>query len=45
MKADADTICAALLHDTIEDTSMSKEKIAVQFNETIATLVDGVTKN
>ena len=44
MKADADTICAALLHDTIEDTSMSKEKIAVQFNETIATLVDGVTK-
>lgn len=44
MKADADTICAALLHDTIEDTSMSKEKIVVQFNETIATLVDGVTK-
>ena len=44
MKADTDTICAALLHDTIEDTSMSKEKIAVQFNETIATLVDGVTK-
>ena len=44
MKADADTICAELLHDTIEDTSMSKEKIAVQFNETIATLVDGVTK-
>ena len=44
MKADSDTICAALLHDTIEDTSISKEKIAIEFNETIATLVDGVTK-
>ena len=44
MKADADTICAGLLHDTIEDTSMSKEKIAADFNETIAKLVDGVTK-
>lgn len=44
MKADTDTICAALLHDTIEDTDMSKEKIANQFNTTIATLVDGVTK-
>ena len=44
MKADTDTICAALLHDTIEDTDMSKEKIANQFNMTIATLVDGVTK-
>ena len=44
MKADSDTICAALLHDTIEDTIMSKEKIAIMFNETIANLVDGVTK-
>lgn len=44
MKADSDTICAALLHDTIEDTKMTKEKISVEFNPTIATLVDGVTK-
>ena len=44
MKADSDTICAALLHDTIEDTSMNKEKIANEFNQTIANLVDGVTK-
>ncbi len=44
MKADADTICAGLLHDTIEDTGMTKEKIAVLFNDNIATLVDGVTK-
>lgn len=44
MQADSDTICAALLYDTIEDTSMSKEKIAIEFNQTIANLVDGVTK-
>ena len=44
MKADADTICAALLHDTIEDTDMTKEKLEVLFNKEIAKLVDGVTK-
>ena len=44
MKADSDTICAGLLHDTIEDTKMTKEKIANEFNTKIATLVDGVTK-
>ena len=44
MKADSDTICAALLHDTIEDTKMTKEKIASEFNNSVATLVDGVTK-
>ena len=44
MKADVDTICAALLHDTLEDTPMTKEKIAFEFNDKVATLVDGVTK-
>ena len=44
MKADSDTICAALLHDTIEDTKMTREKINVLFNPVVATLVDGVTK-
>ena len=44
MKADSDTICAALLHDTIEDTNMTKEKLEVLFNKDVATLVDGVTK-
>lgn len=44
MKADADTICAALLHDTIEDTNMTKETLEVLFNKEVATLVDGVTK-
>ena len=45
MHADAETICAGLLHDTIEDCEgVTKELIAEQFNETIADLVDGVTK-
>ena len=44
MKADKDTLCAALLHDTIEDTNIEKEDIAGLFNPTVAELVDGVTK-
>lgn len=42
--ADCDTICAALLHDTIEDTEITKEDIKRDFNETISDLVDGVSK-
>lgn len=44
MHADRDTICAALLHDTLEDCDISKEDIAELFNKDIANLVDGVTK-
>ena len=44
MNADADTICAGLLHDTLEDTPITKEDIAEDFNKNIANLVDGVTK-
>ena len=44
MKADRDTVCAGLLHDTIEDTNVTKEEIAHEFNPSIASLVDGVTK-
>ena len=44
MHADKDTICAGLLHDTLEDTNITKEDIAHDFNQNIANLVDGVTK-
>ena len=44
MKADRDTVCAGLLHDTLEDTEVTKEDIAHDFNQNIANLVDGVTK-
>lgn len=44
MHADRDTICAGLLHDTLEDTHITKEDIAHYFNQDIANLVDGVTK-
>ncbi len=44
MHADKDTVCAGLLHDTLEDTNITKEDIAHDFNQNIANLVDGVTK-
>ena len=44
MHADRNTVCAALLHDTLEDTHATKEEIAELFNRDIANLVDGVTK-
>jgi GTP pyrophosphokinase len=44
MRLDTETLCAALLHDTVEDTSASLEEIRVEFGEEVAQLVDGVTK-
>lgn len=44
MHADCDTICAGLLHDTLEDTKISKEDIEENFNSDVAKLVNGVTK-
>ena len=44
LNADYQTICAALLHDTIEDCDVKKEDLANEFSLEIATLVDGVTK-
>jgi RelA/SpoT family (p)ppGpp synthetase len=41
---DAQTICAALLHDVIEDTPTAKEEIVEQFGREVAELVDGVSK-
>ncbi len=44
MRLDTETLCAALLHDTVEDTSASLEEIRTEFGDEIAQLVDGVTK-
>src|SRR6202158_2906358 len=44
MKLDVTTICAALLHDLVEDTRLTREQISVIFGEDTAALVKGVTK-
>ena len=44
MRLDTATLCAALLHDTVEDTSASLEEVREDFDDEVATLVDGVTK-
>jgi guanosine-3',5'-bis(diphosphate) 3'-pyrophosphohydrolase len=44
MRLDTATLCAALLHDTVEDTTASLEEVHEAFGEEIAGLVDGVTK-
>ncbi|HNX64869.1 MAG TPA: bifunctional (p)ppGpp synthetase/guanosine-3',5'-bis(diphosphate) 3'-pyrophosphohydrolase, partial [Oscillospiraceae bacterium] len=41
---DTDTICAAMLHDVVEDTEYKLEDIKKNFGHDVATLVDGVTK-
>lgn len=41
---DGDTICAGLLHDTLEDTTAKYEELKERFGLTVADLVDGVTK-
>ncbi|HVQ32471.1 MAG TPA: HD domain-containing protein, partial [Lysobacter sp.] len=43
-RLDVETLIAAILHDTIEDTPLTRAAIAKEFGETVADLVDGVTK-
>lgn len=44
IQMDDDTVVAALLHDTLEDTAVTYEMIADKFGPKVAELVDGVTK-
>jgi GTP diphosphokinase / guanosine-3',5'-bis(diphosphate) 3'-diphosphatase len=44
LEMDRQTIEAALLHDVVEDTSITSEQVAQQFGDEIARLVEGVTK-
>ena len=44
LEVDEDTLCAALLHDTVEDTKVTIEEITELFGSEVAALVDGVTK-
>ncbi|MDD1793535.1 bifunctional GTP diphosphokinase/guanosine-3',5'-bis pyrophosphate 3'-pyrophosphohydrolase [Enterovibrio makurazakiensis] len=44
MRLDHETLMAALLHDVIEDTDVTKEDLQQRFGDTVADLVDGVSK-
>ena len=44
LRMDVDTLCAALLHDTVEDTDVTPEDVEREFNAQVRQLVEGVTK-
>ena len=44
LNMDADTVCAGLLHDVIEDTSATAEDVEKEFGKNVCELVQGVTK-
>ncbi len=44
MHMDMHGVMAAILHDVIEDTPVSKQELAAEFGQEVAELVDGVTK-
>src|SRR5690349_9393226 len=44
MRLDTASVCAALLHDVVEDTAATNDELTSQFGDEVAFLVDGVTK-
>jgi guanosine-3',5'-bis(diphosphate) 3'-pyrophosphohydrolase len=44
LRLDAETLCAAILHDALEDTPLPRSEIEAEFSPTVAELVEGVTK-
>jgi GTP diphosphokinase / guanosine-3',5'-bis(diphosphate) 3'-diphosphatase len=44
LRLDPTTIAAALLHDVLEDTGVTKEELSERFGDDVAEIVDGVTK-
>ncbi|MGH8110323.1 MAG: RelA/SpoT family protein [Rhodanobacteraceae bacterium] len=44
LRLDAETIIAAMLHDTLEDTGLTRAQLEASFGTTVTELVDGVTK-
>jgi RelA/SpoT family (p)ppGpp synthetase len=44
LKLDVESICAAILHDTIEDTTIDQDEIRAEFGDDVATIVEGVSK-
>ncbi|MBI5563361.1 MAG: bifunctional (p)ppGpp synthetase/guanosine-3',5'-bis(diphosphate) 3'-pyrophosphohydrolase, partial [Chloroflexi bacterium] len=44
MRIDAPTIAAGLLHDVLEDTSITRPELEAQFGKEVLSLIEGVTK-
>jgi len=44
LNADAETLIAALLHDTVEDTALTLEEVHARFGERVSTMIQGLTK-
>ena len=44
LKMDSDSICAALMHDVLEDCNVQKSNLAKMFGDDVAHIVDGVSK-
>jgi GTP diphosphokinase / guanosine-3',5'-bis(diphosphate) 3'-diphosphatase len=44
MRLDSRSLIAAILHDTLEDTAVTRDELVVRFGEDVAELVEGVTK-